>query len=156
VLVAAALWIGKTLQRPGERNMLESALGYAAPAFLLALLFPGEIELGSAALAILALGDGSATLMGMLCRGPTLPWNSSKTWVGSASFLLCSVPYATLIYWREAHPSVPFPRAIACVGCSALVAALVESFPSRCNDNLRVGLAAALTLVAMQAWLVGF
>jgi dolichol kinase len=155
-LVAAALWVGKTLQRPGEPNMVESTVGYAIPALTLALLFPGQIELAGTALAILAFGDGSATLAGLLFRGPKLPWNASKSWVGSAAFLAVSVPYATVIYWHEARPAVPFSLALTCAGSAALVAAVVESLPSRMNDNFRVGLSAALTLLFMQNYLVGW
>lgn len=156
VLVGGAMCMGRHLTRDGECNMFAAATGYAIPILSLLLLFPNQPELGLSVLAIIALGDGSATLFGKLLGGPTLPWNSSKTWSGFIGFLVFSVPYATMIYCDEAHPRVSVSLAMACVFCTALVADAIESLPSRCNDNLRVGTSAALTLIILQSWLVGW
>ncbi len=156
VLVGGAMWAGRYLTREGECNMLAAAGGYAVPILALLLMFPSQPELGLSILSIVALGDGSATLFGKLVQGPALPWNPRKTWAGFIGFLVICVPYATMIYCDEAHPRVPLGVAISCLFTTALVADLIESLPSRTNDNLRVGTAAALTLVILQSWLVGW
>jgi dolichol kinase len=103
---------------------------------------------------IIAFGDGSATLAGMLLRGRRLPWNRDKSWVGLAAFLLCAVPLATLVYWAEARPGVAL--ACACVAPAVLTAALAESLPGRFNDNIRVGVTAGLTLLVTHGTFVGW
>lgn len=155
-LLAAALHWSRTFLRPGEGLGLDSIVGYAASVLPVLLLFPAQIEIGLTTLAILAFGDGSATLVGMHVRGRSLPWNPRKTWVGSASFVMAATIMASIIYWGEANPRVPFATGLIISASAALVAAAAESFASRINDNIRVGLAAAATLATMQGLLVGW
>ena len=105
---------------------------------------------------IIAFGDGSATLAGLLVGGKRLPWNRTKSWVGLTAFVACSIPLAALAYWAEARPAVPLIVALACVVPAALVAALIESIPTDFNDNIRVGVAAALTILATHGMFVGW
>ncbi|MBI1315200.1 hypothetical protein GC176_28245 [bacterium] len=155
-LALAGCYWGRTFTRPQERNCVCSAVSYCAIVLTAILLFPGQPELGMAVLAIIAFGDGSATLGGLLLKGPTLPWNHQKTWVGSLCFLLGSVPMATIIYWGEARPGVSWDVALLCSGAAALVSGIVESLPSRINDNIRVGLTAFVMLVVMNQLLLGW
>ncbi len=141
------------VQRPDEPDRRAAVLGYTAPPLLLFLLFPAHVELALAALTILAFGDGTATLVGKLFGRRRLPWNRQKTWAGTLTFLLVAVPLATFAYWGEARPHVPFAASLLCAGVPAVVAAAVESVPSRGNDNFRVAASAAVSLVLMQ-WLV--
>lgn len=138
-----------------DRNCAGSVLGYVLPVVGLLCLLPGEAELGFAVLAILAFGDGSATLGGKLLGGPRLPWNRVKTWSGFVSFVLFGSAAATIVYWGESnqplssHPGANWTTSFLCGAGAALVAAIAESLPSRINDNLRVGITsiAALTLL---------
>jgi farnesol kinase len=139
-----------------------AVLGYAGSVLLTLLFFPANAELGLTVLAILAFGDGSATLGGLLLAGPKIPWNRSKTWAGTICFLACGVPMATVVYWGETYfnaeshgPPVPFLSALLCGGTAVLLAAIAESFPSRINDNIRVGVTAAVSLVVMHFLVVG-
>jgi dolichol kinase len=133
-----------------------SVLSYAAITSSLLLAFPGQPELGLVVTIILAFGDGSATLAGMLARGRKLPWNSAKSWVGLAAFLVCSTPLATVVYWGESRPGVSLPVALACVVPAAFAAALAESLPTRLNDNIRVGVTAGLTILVTRGMFVGW
>ena len=68
---------------------------------------------------------------------------------------------SAIIYWGEANNleaiehsgAVSFGTALIVGASATVIAALAESLPSRINDNVRVGVAAALTLATVQ-WLV--
>lgn len=153
--VAGCYW-GRNLSRPGERNLLCSSIGYSMLVMLAVLLFPGQLEIGMAVFAIIAFGDGSATLGGLLLKGPTLPWNHEKTWAGSLCFLLGGVPMAALYYWGEARPGVSWDVALLCAGTAAVVSAIAESVSCRINDNIRVGITALLMMVIMDRYLLSW
>lgn len=155
-LAVACCYCAKTIARPGEQNCLAAAIGYSTLVFAAIFLFPGQLEIGMAVLAIIAFGDGSATLGGLLLKGPTLPWNRQKTWAGSLCFLLGGVPMATLLYWAEARPGVSWDVALLCAGTAAVVCAIAESVRSRINDNIRVGAVALLTMVVMNHIVLGW
>jgi dolichol kinase len=169
VVVAFGLAIGifvgyRRIQRQGESNRrLAAVAGYAASVLLTLIAFPNDAELGLTVLAILAFGDGSATLGGLLIGGPKLPWNRKKTVAGLGCFLVVGGAMASLIYWGETQmnpeavpPMATVRAAMFCGGLAALVAGLVESIPSRINDNIRVGIAAALTLVLTHGAVIGW
>ena len=82
LFAVVALRRHSTIARHGERNLRASALGYTGSVVLMLLLFPRHVELALSVLAILAFGDGSATLGGLLIGGRPLPWNRHKTWAG--------------------------------------------------------------------------
>jgi len=105
---------------------------------------------------IIALGDGSATVAGLILRGRRLPWNQAKSWVGLAAFLVCGGSVATLAYWCEARPGVSPLLALACVMPAVLAAALAESLPLRMNDNIRVGVTGSLAILMTQSVFVGW
>jgi dolichol kinase len=153
----------RRIQRRGESNQrLAAVAGYAASVLLTLIAFPGDAELGLTVLAILAFGDGSATLGGLLIGGPKLPWNRNKTVSGLVCFLVVGGAIASLIYWGETQmnpeavePKATIRAAMFCGGMAALLAALAESIPSRINDNIRVGAVAAATVVITHAAIVG-
>lgn len=142
--------------RRGESSLISAVFGYAAIVLGMLILIPSSPELGLTVMGVIAFGDGSATLAGLLFRGKRLPWNPAKSWVGLTAFLLCSIPMAALIYWGEAQPHVPLSTALLCVAPTALVAGLAESLPSRINDNIRVGVAAAMTIIPLHAMFCGW
>jgi dolichol kinase len=139
--------------RDGETNCLCSPISYAVVGVVPVLLFPAHPEISATALAVLALGDGSAALGGMLLRGPTLPWNRDKTWSGFLCFLGVSIPVATFYFWSEAEPQVSLPIALFATSCAAIASVIAESIPSKINDNIRVGVV-AITTVLLVEWLV--
>jgi len=151
----------RLIQRVGETNGTSGVVGYAAAIVGTALLFPAHVELAMTVLAILAFGDGSATLGGLLFRGPKLPWNHEKSWSGSICFLMVGVPMAAIVYWGETHnleaqtAGVSFATALICAGPAVLMAAIAESLPVRLNDNIRVGVTSAVTLAVVHGLVVG-
>ena len=143
-------------RRNGERGWFTSVISYGVITLALLLALPAQPEIGMAVTMIIAFGDGSATLAGMLLRGRRLPWNRDKSWVGLAAFLLCAIPLATLVYWAEARPGVALSLACACVAPAVLTAALAESLPMRINDNIRVGVTAGLTILLTHGMFIGW
>ena len=162
--IAARIFIQfRRIARTGEEARVGCVVGYAGAVLFTLLLFPAHLELGLAVLAVLAFGDGSATLGGLMLRGPTLPWNREKTWAGTSCFFLIGAPLASLIYWGETAfnpeslgPAVSLAAAFVCGSSAAFVAAIAESLRSRIDDNIRVGLAAAATVVIAHGWVVGW
>lgn len=129
--------------------------GYAVAVLLTIVLLPDRLEVGLAALAILAFGDGSASLFGLILRGPVLPWNRGKSWAGFLAFLLVGGLLTAWIYWGETQnpealdPPLEFTRALLLTFPAVAICALMESIPSRINDNIRVGITAAISLALL-------
>ena len=146
------------IARRGETSNPACILGYTVPVFLLLLVIPAHAQIGMATLAIIAMGDGFATVGGLLLPGPKLPWNSQKSWSGLLCFVVFAAPWSAVIYWGESRPAVSFPLALFVGGAATLLAAVCESLKSRIDDNIRVGVAAGVGVViahyAAAAWWV--
>ena len=149
--IALAMILGPLLTRAGESNWMHAVLGYIIPIVSALILFPGRAELGLMTLQIVALGDGSATLGGLMLGGKRLPWNRSKTFSGLICFTIVGSVAATYSFWGEARPGVPVLTAYLICGVAALCAGIIESLPIRSNDNLRVGTTALLVGITMSA-----
>lgn len=131
VLVAiVATYCQKSICRPGEQTCLGAIFGYLFSVMPLFMLFPAYPELALAVTGIIAFGDGSATLAGMLCGSNKLPWNKAKSWAGTATFILAAFPMATLLYWGGSLTHVSLTAAFLCIGPTVVAAALFESLPS--------------------------
>lgn len=149
----------------GDAGRLTAIAGYAAGVLLTLFCFPDRPECGFAVLAVLAFGDGSATLFGKLTAGTSLyarlPWNPAKSWAGLGAFLLCGTTAAAVLYRGESlnpealTPAADWGTAFGVGLCGAVPAALWESAPSRLNDNIRVALAAAVGVLTAHAVRVG-
>ncbi len=122
---------------------------YPLSILALLLLLPGQMPIVAAAWALLAFGDGVATVAGVTlgrATGP-LPWNRDKSWAGLAGFLLAGIPMSLLLYaWTSQAPLVP-SWVVAMVVVGAIVA-VVESLPLGIDDNIVVPLGGAALLVA--------
>lgn len=147
----AALFCKADITRPGEKSFRTAVLGYAAVALGTFLVFPHRLEIGLTTLAVLAFGDGTASLGGMLFKGPSLPWNPRKTVAGFLSFLVFAVPAATWVWWAETKPEGSWHVAFGIALFASLAAAIAESLPSKISDNIRVGAAAAAALALVDA-----
>jgi phytol kinase len=154
----------------GQTDCIIAVTSYAGSILATLILFAPRVEVAFLVLGVFAFGDGSATLGGMLFGRKPLPWNKKKTIVGTACFLLIGAPLAAFLYgmetrnfWASAYPSlaspthpVAFGAVLAIAGVTTLAAAIAESLPSRTNDNLRVGVTAAVAASVMQMLLVGW
>jgi uncharacterized protein (TIGR00297 family) len=144
---------GRSLWREGDRTR-----GYPLGILLYPLAILGLILwfwrtpwMAAAMWGILAFGDGMATIVGEALGGPRLPWNPRKGWAGFlAFFLFGSLAAAVLTTWTERLPFHPLswhlPATLGVACGLALVCALVESLPTRLDDNLTVPIVGALVL----------
>jgi phytol kinase len=154
-IIAPAIRQFHRVARAGERDGHIKVLSYGLPIMLALWLFRGREEIGVMTLAILAFGDGSATLGGLLFGRRGLPWNPRKSWTGSLCFVICGTVMASLVYWGEARPAVEITQVLLVTGGATLAAAIAESLPVRINDNLRVGVTAAVMGAVLSVLVVG-
>lgn len=122
----------------------------------LVVAFPGRPDIVAGSWAVLAAGDGAATLVGRRWPIAALPWNRDKSAGGLAAFVVAGgVAAVTAIAWVGPNaPPLAAGWAIAAVA-AALVAGLVESAPIRFNDNVSVPAVAALALWSLGAFDAG-
>lgn len=135
-----------------------AASGYRAgvlfyPLALLALvfIFRERLDIVAAAWAVMAFGDGAATLAGTHVGGRRLPWNPEKTWSGLIAFAVAgSLGAVALSVWVApvVMPTPPWLFTWAAPIVAAIVAAFAETIPIKLDDNLTVPFAAGLTLAA--------
>ncbi|WP_310820684.1 diacylglycerol/polyprenol kinase family protein [Stratiformator vulcanicus] len=149
------------VSRANHESEIPSIAGYVAAVLLTVVAFPAHLECAFAVLAILAFGDGAATLCGKLFESPRLPWNSQKSLAGLAGFLAVGTPMTALIYWGETfnaesqRPPIDFSVAWQVAAIGVICAAIAESLPVKLNDNIRVGAVAAVAIVTAHLSLTG-
>jgi dolichol kinase len=148
------------VRRPGETNFYSTCLSYPACILAMLLLFPQHPEFTCVVVVVLGFGDASAYIGGKLVGGRRLPWNSKKTWAGTVSFMLVAAPVATLAYFLEANTAslaywgqggsavIPLGIAAICATAATVTAAIAESWETGLTDNLRVGVAASVAVIA--------
>lgn len=114
---------------------------YPVSVLLLILFYRNHLHIAGAAWAIMALGDGLASVAGEALRGPGLPWNREKTWSGFAAFVLAGTAGAYALS-RWIAPQMPAGKVVLVCFAAAVVGAVVESLPIRLDDNASVPLVA--------------
>jgi uncharacterized protein (TIGR00297 family) len=142
------------LYRPGEhpRSAGSGIALYPLAVLLLILVFHDRLDIAAAAWAILAVGDGMATLVGRRLGGGGLPWNREKSVAGTLAFFMCGGLAGALVAWWCRPNVTPEPDlwfSIAAPLVAALVAALVETIPIKLDDNVSVPASAAAVLWAL-------
>jgi len=139
-------------RRRMEASSVPSILGYVIPVSILALLCRSHIEIPLTVTAIIAFGDGSATLVGILKGKIKIPWNSHKSWAGLFAFLIIGTLMASLVYWISASSNVAYPQALTCVLPVVAICSLLETLPFALNDNITIGVSAGILLV-LEQWI---
>ncbi len=128
---------------------------YPLTVLLLLLIFSRRPEVAAAGWGLLAFGDGAASLAGLAWGRRRLPWNPAKSWAGlTAYWLLGGGAVGVLVQWVA--PGDFDGRFVWAMSFGvAFAAALLESMPSRLDDNLAVPLIGALLLVCC-LWTEGY
>ncbi len=142
---------GKQLWRAGERASGRS-LGivlYPVAVLILIVVFYRRLEVAAAVWAILAFGDGMASLVGMTLGKAKLPWNPEKSWSGTLAYWLFGTVGAVVLLQWTVPGQYALAFALGVCALTAAVAALVESLPLGLDDNLRVPLVAGLLLLGL-------
>ena len=112
---------------------------YPISVLVLIVLYSHHLHVAAAAWAIMALGDGMATVAGEAVRGFTLPWNRQKTWPGFTSFVIAGTVGAYILT-RWIAPKISPGKTLIVCAAAALLGAVVESLPLDVDDNLTVPL----------------
>src|SRR5262249_21918778 len=123
-----------------ERGWDWGIVFYPSAVLALILIFNWHIELAAVAWAIMAFGDGFATLIGRALPLSRLPWNREKSFGGSLAFRICGGAAAVMMARFFGGPAY-FAGAAAVV-----TAAIAETLPLPLNDTVVAPAAAAAVL----------
>jgi uncharacterized protein (TIGR00297 family) len=137
------------------RGYSTGMLSYCVSVFVLVLLFPAHIVAG--AWAVMAFGDGFASLIGKHFGRARLGWNPSKSWAGFIAFIIAgsigAFVFQTLIlYWLDDYFTIFNAWRFYCGGLAvisaitAVTAATIESLDMKLNDNISVPLVSGVVL----------
>lgn len=160
VLTAVYIASKRIVRRPDETDFYSTCLSYPACILAMLLLFRQHPEFTCVVVVVLGFGDASAYIGGHLFGRRRLPWNPKKTWAGTISFILVAAPLATLAYYLEVNTgalaywggggplTVSLGIAALCATAATVTAAVAESWATSLTDNLRVGVAASVAVVA--------
>lgn len=152
---------GAALHRASDRSRgwAPGIVLYPASIAALILVFREQLAFVGAAWALLALGDGMATVVGLAAGKHPLPWNPKKSWQGLGAHVLFGFVGAWFLLDFIGGPGLPDGAitapglAAAALPAAALLAALatatVETLDLGVDDNVLVpAVGAAVT------WLV--
>jgi len=121
---------------------------YPIAVLALLLLFPARLDLVATTWAILAAGDGMATLVGAHVRTRPLPWNREKSVGGLVAFIVFGSAAAAGITWWSAS-SAPDGWLFVAPIAAAVLAGFAETAPITLDDNITVPAVAAAVLWSM-------
>jgi uncharacterized protein (TIGR00297 family) len=127
---------GETATRPVQWTGI---VAYPVSVLVLVLLYGRSMEVVGAVWAIMALGDGLASVAGESLRGPPVPWNRGKTWSGFIAFIAAGT-LGGFALARWISPSLPDLKVLLVCAATALVGAVVETLPIGLDDNISVPL----------------
>ena len=134
---------GKSMWRAGElvKGRARGILIYPLSVLGLVVVFHDRLWMAAAIWGLLALGDGMASIIGQALRGPVLPWNDSKGWMGFIAFVLFgTLGGFGLAVWTK--PDLDPARTFGVVLALSFLTALVESMDTTLDDNFTVPAAA--------------
>ncbi len=120
-------------------NIWTGIVIYPISVLALILLYRNSMHVAAAAWAIMALGDGMASIVGEGLRGAPLPWNPGKTWTGFCGFVVAGTAGACVLT-RWVNSELAVERVLVVSVAAAMVGAAVESLPIRLDDNISVPL----------------
>jgi uncharacterized protein (TIGR00297 family) len=159
--LAALLFNWLLLPRIGGRNLYREQdhergypigiLLYPLSVLILILLLPNHLYIVAAAWAIMAWGDGFASIVGRRFGTTKLPWNANRSYAGTiAFFLVGGVAAVFFTWWTWKQPPQPFLWYVVAIPILAtLLAGIVETIPAGIDDNLTVPLTAGLFMFAL-------
>lgn len=144
IFVVPRLKAKQYFYRRSEDKYSNGAVLYFLVLFVLVLIF--DLHIVAVAWAILALGDGSATLIGKNLKVRELPWNKEKSYVGTLSFIIFGTLGAfMMLKWM----AVGGPDLLSISFKTALVASIAESLHMKINDNITVAVVSAVTMAIL-------
>lgn len=141
--------VQSTTRTGNPREMLRGPLYYGLVFIVCTLIFWRTSPVGIVALMAMCGGDGLADIVGRRFGRHKLPFNTNKSWAGSAAMWGGSVLLATamLVWFRTLgllSPTQPLQSVIAAIAAIAFVATLIEALPFPDIDNLTLSCVAIL------------
>ncbi|MEW6455272.1 MAG: DUF92 domain-containing protein [Acidobacteriota bacterium] len=145
--------IGKDkIFRKEELKGIGGIIFYPLSVFILIILFRNHLHIAAAGWAMMALGDGMATLIGIHFGKKKIPWNKEKSYLGTIiCFIFGFAGMSFFIWWVGARYEgvlnsyslfiVPF--------LGAIFASFIESLPIRINDNLLIPISSGIFLYVL-------
>ncbi len=130
------------VDREKQTRFIVAPLFLAAGILSTLLIFPEPINY--AAIAVVTLGDGSASIVGRMYGRNKIPFSNGKTIEGTAAGIIFAFVGASLFV----SPTMAVT--------AALIGMIVEFLPLRINDNITVPLLAALSIMIIQMVLPSF
>ncbi|KAK8579707.1 hypothetical protein V6N13_142875 [Hibiscus sabdariffa] len=140
----------KSVTREGNpKELLRGPLYYVVMLMLCALVFWRESPVGLIALGMMCGGDGFADIMGRKFGSSKIPYNQTKSWVGSISMLVSGFFVSIGMVWYYSalgYFQMDWGDTVQRVALVSLVATVVESLPisNLIDDNISVPLASML------------
>jgi uncharacterized protein (TIGR00297 family) len=150
VIAAVGNWlllhrlVGRAVARH-ERGWDFGIVIYPVAVGVLIVTFNWHIELAAIGWALLAFGDGTATLAGRAMPLAPLPWNRTKSWGGLLGFVLAG---GAASFGVAALFGSVAGLALAIVAAT-IAAAIAETLPLGIDDNITVPFAAAAALATL-------
>lgn len=136
----------KAMSRSGDRReILRGPLFYGIIFVVLTIIFWKQSPIGIVALMLMCGGDGLADIFGRTWGKKKLPWNKSKSWIGSLGMLLGGWLLSIVIigiYTKSGIFLDSFLSFIFPITIISIVGTLVETLPLRDVDNITVTLSA--------------
>ena len=144
---------GRSLYRKDDhqRGYPIGILLYPISVLLLIVLFSNRLYIAAASWAIMAWGDGMASIIGRRFGSKKIPWNADRSYAGTFAFFLfggLGAMFFTKFVWVDA-PEPLLWYTVAVPWIAALIASIVETVPSGVNDNLSVPISAGIVLWAL-------
>jgi uncharacterized protein (TIGR00297 family) len=139
LLPRLAVDLRKSPRQDAATGVWTGIILYPLSVLALILFYRHHLYIAAAAWAIMALGDGMASVTGEALHGPGLPWNRGKTWTGFGGFVVAGTVGAfVLTHWVA--PTLPADKVWMVSAAAAIVGAVVESLPIKLDDNVSVPL----------------
>lgn len=146
-LIADPQAVAAMTRHGDRREILRGPLFYGLVFVACTLIFWRTSPIGILALMLMCGGDGLADVVGRRVAGAPLPFNSRKTWAGSAAMLagglVFGLVFTGVFQWAGTYAEpVSNARLAGSVALIALAATIVESLPVDDVDNLTITAAA--------------
>ncbi len=131
---------------------------YGIMVLILLLFFHHRMHVVAGAWALMALGDGSASIFGTLWGRNKLPWNKDKSWMGLLGFsLVGSLACAGMLLYTQytgdvgstidvAFAAFSFDRIVLVALMTTLICAAFETLPLPVDDNISIPALAGILL----------
>jgi len=139
--------VGRAVARH-ERGWDFGIVIYPAAVLALVVVFRNRIEIAGAVWAIMAFGDGFATVVGRTVRGPKLPWHPDKSISGFLAFLVFGSVGAYFVYQFLATGTTFFSPLLIVV-LTTIACAITESLHTNIDDNVKVPLVGGIVMAAL-------